>query len=240
MDSDEVNSISDTTESIQVATILENVYNDLVTEIELPDEYLPFQLDTTGVDTPVTMTIPNDIVNMEWVKYNKVSTTETVQNFEEIKYLPNKEFLEYVSAFNESDDNVATYTLTYGTMHFDLMYKTDVNPTYYTTFDQRTIVFDSLDTAVETTLQSSKTFCYGKKDYVFVQDDTFVPFTEKKYESLLFNTAKATAFAELKQMTNMKAEKTERRARIKTQSSKYAVPHGQSAYDKIQGYGRRR
>ena len=239
MDSDEVNSISDTTESIQVATIVENVYRDLITEIELPDEYIPFQLDTTGVSTPVTMTVPSSIVNMEWVKYNKVTTTETEQNFEEVKYLPNKEFLEYVSAFNQSDSNVETYTLTYGTMHFNIMYKTDVNPTYYTTFDQRTIVFDSLDTSVETTLQSSKTFCYGKRDYTFIQSDTFVPFTEKKYESLLFNTAKATAFAELKQMTNMKAEKTERRARIKTQSSKHAVPHGQSQYDKIRGYGRR-
>lgn len=42
MDSDEVNSISDTVESMQVATILKNCYEELVANIELPEEYTLF------------------------------------------------------------------------------------------------------------------------------------------------------------------------------------------------------
>ena len=48
MDSDEVNSISDTVESMQVATILKNCYEELVANIELPEEYTLFHLDSSS------------------------------------------------------------------------------------------------------------------------------------------------------------------------------------------------
>lgn len=240
MDSDEVNSISDTTESLQIANIIKTTYRDLVTELELPDEYTLFQLSSSGdSDKPVTMTIPNGIVNCEWIKYNKVSTTDTRQQFREITYLPKEEFLVLVNSYNSSATNTIQFTLTESGVDFELLVHNDKAPEYYTTFDERTIVFNSYNVSVDSTLQSSKTICYGKKDFSFTLEDTFVPFTEKRYESLLFNASKALAFAELKQMTNNKAEKAERRGRIKTQSSKHAVPHGRSAYDQIHGYGRR-
>ena len=121
----------------------------------------------------------------------------------------------------------------------DLLYLTDRSPEFYTTFDNRTLVFNAIDTDVDTTLQSSKTLCYGKLSPCFELDDSYVPFRDTKYESFLFNAAKATAFAELKQITNAKAEKAERRARIKTQPSKRAVEHDWPWYSQHTGYGRR-
>jgi len=240
MDSDEVNSISDTTESLQVATIVKNAYNDILTEIELPTEYTLFKLDSSGNPAkPVQMSIPDNIDNIEWIKYNKVTVEDTTQQFKEIEFLPKENFLRMVHGFNSDDDNIASFNYTMDGVDFPILYRTDINPQYYTSFNDRDVVFDAILIDVDTTLQSTKTMCYGKKTSVFTMSDSFVPFTEDKYSSFLFNSAKALAFAELKQMTNAKAEKAERRARIKTQSSKRAVPYARPQYDYISGYGRR-
>lgn len=240
MDSDEVNSINDTTEAQQVATIVKRCYYDILSEIELPDEYRVFNLDASGdVTLPVVMTLPNTIENVEWVKYNKVSTTDVNQKFIQIPFYPKEEFLRVVQSYPSSDSTVESFTLDVENGTVDLLYLTDRSPEFYTTFDNRTLVFNAIDTDVDTTLQSSKTLCYGKLSPSFELDDSYVPFRDTKYESFLFNAAKATAFAELKQITNAKAEKAERRARIKTQPSKRAVEHDWPWYSQHTGYGRR-
>lgn len=240
MDSDEVNSINDTTEALSVATILKNVYEDLLTEIELPSQYTLFQLGSSGdVAKPNQMSIPDSIENIDWLKYNKVTLTDTAQNYEAVKFYPKDEYLRVVNSYLSTDSNVITSNVTVDSISFPLLCLNDRNPEFYTTFDERTLVFNSYLAEAETTLQSSKTLCYGRKASSFELTDTFVPFTEQKYQSLLFNAAKATAWAELKQTTNNKAEKAEKRARIRTQSSKRAVEHNKAAYDFVHGYGRR-
>lgn len=240
MDSDEVNSISDTTESSSVATIVKNVYEDLLTDIELPSQYTLFQLGSSGdPDKPNQMSLPISIENIEWVKYNKVTTEAPEQHYTLITYLPKEEYLQLVNSYSSLDTNVASSNLTVNSIDFPLLYFKDRHPSYYTSFDNHTLVFNSFDSNEEMTLQTNKTLCYGKKSSVFELVDTFVPFYEQKYQSLLFNTAKATAWAELKQTTNNKAEKAERRARIKTQASKASVEFGKAKYDFISGYGRR-
>lgn len=73
MDSDEVNSIGDTVESMQVADTIEMVYNDIVSNIELPEQYVLFQLDPSlDPDKPTVLYIPDVIQNIEWLKYNKI------------------------------------------------------------------------------------------------------------------------------------------------------------------------
>lgn len=242
MDSDEVNSIGDTTEAQQVANIIKNCYYDILTDIELPDEYTLFKPDaSTDPAKPVVMYLPSGIENVEWVKYNKINpTTSNYQQFRNIDYYPPEEFLRVVQSYNEgSNPNVLGFQLPIRATTLRLLYLTDRPPSFYSTFDNRTLVFNSLDTSVDTTLQSSKALGYGKQTPTFQVVDSFIPFTDSKYESLLFNAAKATSFAELKQITNAKAEKAERRARIKTQSSKHSVEHNWPWYNQIQGYGRR-
>lgn len=241
MDSDEVNSISDTTESNSVATIVKNIYEDLLTEIELPTQYTIFQLGSSGdITKPNQMILPNTIENIDWIKYNKVTTTDVDQQFRLITFLPKDEYLRIVNSYSSSDSNTITSNFTVDSVEFPLLCLNDRHPEYYTTFDNRTLVFNAYNSAEEATLQSSKTLCYGKRASVFELVDDFIPFTEQKFQSLLFNAAKATAWAELKQTTNNKAEKAEKRARIKTQSAKNSVEHGKPFYDYIAGYGRRK
>lgn len=78
MDSDEVNSINDTIEAQQVANVIKNVYNDIISTIELPEQYELFQLDASGDNAkPVVMYRPEAFGNIEWLKYNKEGSAVT-------------------------------------------------------------------------------------------------------------------------------------------------------------------
>jgi hypothetical protein len=68
--SDEVNSISDTTESMQVAQILKNKYFDIVTRGVLPEHQELFQLDPPlDNTTPVLMYVPDGVAKIDYIKY---------------------------------------------------------------------------------------------------------------------------------------------------------------------------
>ena len=59
---DEVNSISDTVESLQVATYLKEVYENLVAEYNLPVNRKLIMLDASGdVNKPTHMRLPNTV-----------------------------------------------------------------------------------------------------------------------------------------------------------------------------------
>src|SRR5712671_1691460 len=70
LDSDAVNSISDTTESLQVAYIIQQVYNNIVARDSLPEHSKLFQLTPSTDNTkPVLMYRPDNISKIEWMKY---------------------------------------------------------------------------------------------------------------------------------------------------------------------------
>src|SRR6185312_12537300 len=70
MSSDEVNSISDTVESLQVANIIKQKYFDIINRVELPEHEQLVQLDPSLDETnPVLMFVPDGVSNIRWIKY---------------------------------------------------------------------------------------------------------------------------------------------------------------------------
>lgn len=70
MSSDEVNSISDTTESTQVATIIKQKYFDIINRVQLPEHDQLLQLDpSTDPLQPVLMYVPAGVADIKWLKY---------------------------------------------------------------------------------------------------------------------------------------------------------------------------
>src|SRR6266576_6262503 len=70
LDSDEVNSISDTAESRQVAQIVQNKYFDICTRGGLPEHKILLQLSpSTDPTKPVLMFVPSGVSNIDWIKY---------------------------------------------------------------------------------------------------------------------------------------------------------------------------
>lgn len=81
MSSDEVNSISDTPESLQVANIIKNKYFDIVSRVQLPEHEQLIQLDPSLDSTsPVLMYIPDGIADLKWLKYFDTNVLDSVGN----------------------------------------------------------------------------------------------------------------------------------------------------------------
>lgn len=239
LDADYVNSISDTVESQQIATIIRTVYFDLVARANLPSNFSSFSLIASGSSSkPTLMTVPTTVEQVLWVKYNKETSDDTDMNYQLLDALPIAQFMDRMHSLRESEDNIGTFSHIVDGNSTDFLYMDDRAPNYYTSLDDYTIIFDSYDSDVDTTLQGSKTQCYGKRVIPWTVSDTFTPDLNDEQFALLVNEAKAMAWAELRQVSHQKAELNARRGWSHLGKSKTAVPL-QSDFDKLRNFGRK-
>lgn len=209
MDSDEINSINDTPESLQVVEVIKTVYDDIITRGDLTTNKILFNLDASGdTSKPVLMTKPDNIDRIEWLKYDTQDADDTTPVWNLMTYLPVADFIDYIHSYNQDEDDVDSFDYVTEGFSFRFTYRTDTAPKYYTSFDDNTIIFDAHDVDVDTTLQAIKTLGYGSKISTFTKSDTFTPDLQPQQFALLLNEAKSLAWAELKQTVHAKAERT--------------------------------
>lgn len=240
MDSEEVNSIDDNTEAMQVAYIVRDNYYQIIAGGDPPELYTFFELEASGdSNKPCLMTMPTNIDRIEWIKYdNKLSTDPSVM-FRDVAYLPMDEFLHRNLLLNTDLDNVIHWSHTIGTDTFSFFAYDNKFPEFYTTFDDYTLIFDSYNSDEDSTLVKNKTYCYGLQHPTFTLSDVFTVDLDTKQYTLLLNEAKAQAFAELKQMSNVNAERKARQGWVTFQRTRRRIP-GESDFDRLPNYGRRR
>lgn len=227
IDSDEVNSISDSAESLQIVAIIKSVLDDMVSRGDLGDQKTMFNLVPSGDNTkPVLMYKPDNIDRIDWIKYNKLGVDDTDPSWSEVYYLSPEVFIDYVSNYSPSETDVDTFTLASSGFTFTIPYKNNTAPSHYTSFDNNTIIFDGYDSAVDTTLQSSKTICFGKLKLNWEQLDTYVPPIQSEQFPLLLSEAKSRAWAELRQSPNQKIEQGARRGWVHLQKTRTVTPSG--------------
>jgi len=204
MDSDEVNSINDSVESLQVAQIIKTTYYNIIDGRDYDFLYELFQLDASGTTSrPTHMKLPENIIDLKYIKYNCKTLTDTKDKYLKIKYLMPEDFMEVVDKRDSSKSNVTVVTDPTG---ISINVMKDKAPEYFTSFDDENLVFDSYDSEVDTTLQNNKTQCHGKRSVVFTLSDSFTPDLPVQMFSYLLAEAKSTSFVTLKQMANAKAE----------------------------------
>ncbi len=241
MDSDEVNSISDTIESNQVALLLKGLYYDLATDLGLPEHEGLIELTASGDNTkPVLMSIPSDVIRVSNVSYDtRGSSADTIDlpQWKPLKFMPMNEFVVYTQAFRSGEAEVSSMEVTSGNDTFEFIHRSDAPPTYYTSFDDHQLIFDSYDSDVDTTLQKSKTLCYGARYSTFTMEDTFVPDLDPTQFSYFLNRAKVRAFAELKQQDHKEDSVEARRQKIVIQKRQNKAPH-LKPFDRRPNYGR--
>lgn len=237
LDSDEVNSITDTTESLQVAFIARRVYYRIASSAGLPEHKALFKLTASSSSTPVVMYRPSNTTSIEWIKYDIQTLTNTDTNYKYIIPLSVSDFMDMMHNKTEGDTNVSIFTLSTNDSSFSVLYDTDRMPSYYTSFNDGTILFDSIDTGVDSNLQESKTLCQGEVSKVFLFQDTFIPDLDEQQFDLLLNECISWASVELKQQVNPKAEEAARRGWITLFRTKEGI-HVQSQFDRLPDYGR--
>ena len=88
LDSDEVNSIDDTVESQQVATLLRQVYYDIATDLDLKEHEGMLEINaSTDPLKPTLMTIPTDVSDVKWLKYDNRADSDTTPNYVDVKFM---------------------------------------------------------------------------------------------------------------------------------------------------------
>lgn len=204
MDSDEVNSISDTVEASQVAQVVKSTYFSLIDGKEWPHLYSMFQLTSSGNSAqPTHMSYPSTVEDVKYIKYNIRDVADTKDIFQEIKWKTPEDFMELVNKRSSAETTITKITDTTG---ISINVYNERPPQYYTSFDNDNLIFDAYDIAVDSTLQTSKTECYGKLYPSWTVSDSFYPDLPNNAFSLLLNEAKSICFVTLKQSTNPKAE----------------------------------
>lgn len=204
MDSDEVNSINDSVESLQVAQIIKSTYYNIIDGRDYDFLYELFQLEANADSTkPTHMKLPETIIDLKYIKYNCKKTASGKDYYKKIMYKNPEDFMNIVDNRDSTDTNVTVVTDSTG---ISINVRTDKQPEYFTSFDDEFLVFDSYDKTLDTTLKKNKTQCHGKRSVAFTLLDTFTPDLPVQMFTYLLAEAKSNAFVTLKQMPNAKAE----------------------------------
>lgn len=240
LDSDEVNSINDTTEAKQVATLVKTTYDDIVSRTGLIGTKSLFELEASGDPSkPTIMYRPESVLTIEWIKYNKYQIDGPNPFFDHVKFLPLDDFVGRMYNLSTNNPNVNVYTHIVNGSDIEILFVNDKHPEFYTSFDDRTILFDSYYSLYDTTLQRDKSLAYGEKDFSFIMSDDFVPELDADNFTLLYNEAKSLAWAELKQTSHQKAEQVAKRGWARLQKNARRVITNGSQLTRLPNYGRK-
>ncbi len=241
MDSDEVSSINDTVESYQVALLVKSVFYDIATDLNLPEHNGLFELDASGDNTkPTLMTLPTTVTRLDEVKYDQKETADTYKNYVDVEYKPWPEFFRMQSSLREQVSGVGQMTITHNGESFEVMYRNDAHPKFWSTFDDYQIIFDAFDSSVDTTLQKAKSMCQGALYPTFSLTDGAYPDIDPTQFSYFVNKCKTRAFAELKQMANPESNAETRRQKIILQKRMRRTQGKQfGEIEKIARYGKK-
>ena len=204
MDSDAVNSIDDTVESVQVADIVRSCFYEMVSNRNWAShkKLIPLE-NVSNVLLPNYLKLPDNLKELTSFKYDKRKQETDSLEYQDVYYMFPDEFLSFVSRRNSNNTNVQTVSDFNGAK---LLVINDVAPSYWTSFDDKYLVVDSFNSAIENTIQGSKTQCLAVIFPAFVVADDFVPDLPIEAFSALEEESKSTAFVALKQTANQKAE----------------------------------
>jgi hypothetical protein len=238
MEDDEVNSITDTASATQVANIIKENFFFITGRSDLPEHFDFFDLTSSGdANLPTVMYVPSNVLHIDWVKYKDTSIEN--DEYSDVQYKNMDDFLETMLKLDQTADNVGTYLIDANGQDFVGRYINDAQPKYFTTFDDRTLIFDSIDLTEDTTLVSAKTWCYGQIAPTFTLEDSHTPDLDHKQFQLLLQMSKAQAFEEMKQTELGDARRKERRGWVGVQRQKRKVTK-RTELDFLPNYARKR
>lgn len=227
MNSFQVNSISDTEEALQVASIIEDKYYSMLETMDWPvdSNYLPLVASNVNAG-PTTLSIPAEVDKIDHLRYDGVS----------LDYIDPELFLQ--RALDPANaDNEDMILVQFGPDIQGYVLK-NKNPEYFTTFDDKLIVCDSYDADTEDKLVTSKSLAsVFKHQVITIDDSTPIPIT-KKMEPYFLAEVKAACFKKIKQQVSDEDERDRRiqRSRLQTEAKKQ---QDKDTSSKSRGFGRK-
>lgn len=190
-----------------VAYLTRNMYYDMVNLKRVPRASKVIELDASGTSTyPTIMTMPDAGVDLLKISYNKKTSVSARNSFSPVYYRTPQEFLDMTNSRDSTSSNVTVMTWE----GIDYNIKSDTHPSYFTTLDHDTLIFDSHYSTLDTTLMSSKTQVHvGYVEEFSITDATVIPVNLEVERELL---AKVIAMT-YSEILSAPSPSSERRAR---------------------------
>lgn len=213
IDGDEVNSIDDTTESTQIAQIVKTTYFELIDARDWPHTQKLIQIEPSGDNNlPCIMTLQDPIKKIKFVNYDKAKLQDGSRRlFDPVRYLEPDDFIRKCNHRNNTDPNCITMVDPNSGIPFTI--RNDCAPTHYTTYDDKNLIFDSYDHALDDTLQQHKVQVFAYIIPTWNNTDNAVPDLPDAAFSLLLEEAKSRASFKIRQQPDQKAEQESQRQR---------------------------
>jgi len=204
LSSDFVNSIDDTEESQQVAQIVRSTYMAMMSNRNWPHlrkaiTVVPF----SDSEKPTHVKIQQDIKELLFLNYDVRRASETRKKYQTMEWMEPDQFLFRLN----QEDNTKSYVKTVvDPSGIELFIRNDTPPKCYTSFDDNVIIFNSYDSSVDSTLQSSKFQGTGYVMPTFELVDGYVPDLPSEAFTALLEESKSRCALKLNQNPDQKAE----------------------------------
>lgn len=191
-----VNSINDSDESLKIATIIKECYEEMILSKEIQTALELFQLQSSSSEAAKTcLIIPDKVLTLDIVKY----TGKDGKIYSPI-YLEPMEFIDMSLGLDVTDPSVETVTDAESGAVYNI--RTNKDPSYYTVMSGKYLVFDSYDSTYESTLQGRHALVYGHTLPEFDLKDSFIPDLQEQQFPVLLSRAKTAADMELRNNFN--------------------------------------
>ena len=193
-----ISTIDDGIEAQQVASIAEKVFYDLDNDVFGNSKLESLiQLEALADNTkPNYLRLPDDALNIrdDVVMYN-TSKDNTEIEMTKIAYLSPIEFLEMIGRKKVKTTNQIVTDFNGYRMTID----NNKAPQYFTSFDDSHLVFDSYNSAVDSTLQQSKSGVITQIQRSFVPSDTYIIDFPEWFHTTYLNQVMSEASAALRE-----------------------------------------
>jgi hypothetical protein len=238
MDSEPINALGDSLEAEQVASILSDTFQDIVYTEDLPEHRELLKL-TAASDSaaPTQYTYADNVIRVHRVWYDiqeNTTPTDAARVYHEITWCDPMDFIDRMDSVGSSGTDYDT--ILENSSGTTLRIVNNQHPSYYTSFDNKTIVMNSYNSTYDTTLQASKVRAYGAVvPTIDTTDGSHVVDLSPAHTQYLLRETLSRCFETLKGGTTPKMEQNTRRVRFYLQNDRYRTVQPNNRND----YGRR-
>lgn len=240
MNSDEVNSISDTVESAQVAEEIRTTFNELYTNHDLGSFEGLLNLDSISDTTkPNRLTLPSNVQFIRWLKYRDFRDTSGSLVYKDLTYLEPEVFITYIVE-QAAPASFVMVPLT-DTSSVTYPIANDRAPRFFTIFDEdQTLVFDAFDADHESYLTGASCVAWAIQYKTWTHEDDFIPPLPASEFPRFLAEAKSACFINYKEIANSNEQTRARRQKVLSQRRPYSVVGDKKGYADNVDYSRKR
>lgn len=225
VNADKVDSINDTDESLRIATIIKETYEEMVLSKEIQTALELFKLQSASTLSAKTcLLIPDEALTLDIVKY-----THKDGKIYSPQYMEPMEFIDWTLGLDTTQEHVETVTDKESGAVYNI--RTDKDPSFYTIISGKYLIFDSYNSEFENTLQGRHCICYGHTLPAFELKDAFVPDLQEQQFPILLSRAKTAADMELRGNLNQIEYDKGRKLFINTTNNSKSFTRGNTRWN---------